>query len=67
MSKSKRAVAARENSQFLNRLAIERCRGYIHHAQAILHVCENVNEDVAEALQHLMQSLDLELRLNLQR
>lgn len=67
MSKTKRAVAARENSLFLNRLSIERCQGYIHHAQAILHVCESVNDDVAEALQHLMQSLDLELRHNLQR
>lgn len=60
-------MVSRENHQFLNRLSIERCRAYISHAQAILHVCENVNEDVSEALQHLMQNLDLELRLNLQR
>lgn len=67
MSKDKRAMAACENRQFLDRLSLERCRGYIQHAQAILHVCEPVNDDIAETLQHLMQSVDLELQLNLQR
>lgn len=66
MSQDKRARLARENSLFISRLSIERCRGYIAHMQAILHVCEGTGEDVAETLQHMMQTLDAELRWNLQ-
>lgn len=67
MSKDKRVRLARENSQFISRLSIERCRGYISHMQAILHMCEGTGEDVAETLLHMMQTLDAELRWNLQK
>ncbi len=67
MSQDKRARLAHENSQFISRLSIERCRGYISHMQAILHMCEGTGEDVAETLQHMMQTLDTELRWNLQK
>lgn len=67
MSKAERARLACENSQFISRLSIERCRGYVSHMQAILHVCDGAGEDVAETLHHMMQTLDAELRWNLQR
>lgn len=67
MSKTRQARLACENSQFIHRLSIERCRGYVSHMQAILHVCEGTGGDVAETLQHMMQTLDAELRWNLQK
>ena len=67
MSKSKQARLACENSQFLYRLSLERCRSYITHMQAALHVCGETSGEVRDALQHMMQALDMELRHNLQR
>lgn len=67
MSKSKQARLACENSQFIYRLSLERCRGYISHMQAILHICEETGDDVAEALHHMMQALDMELRHSMQK
>lgn len=61
MSKTKRAMAARDNSQFICRLSLERCKGYISHMQAILHVCDSKGEDVTEALHQVMHILDIEL------
>ncbi len=66
MSKTKQVRLACENSQFISRLSMERCRSYISHMQAILHMCEGTGDDVAETLQHMMQALDAELRWNLQ-
>ncbi len=67
MSAHKRVGLARENSQFICRLSIERCRGYISHMQAILHMCEGTGEDVTDTLHHMMQTLDAELCLSLQK
>lgn len=61
MSHRKRALAARDNSQFICRLSLERCRRYVSHMQAVLHMCDGTGEDVAEALRHMMHSLDSEL------
>ncbi|MFN3828024.1 MAG: hypothetical protein ACK4NR_10430 [Micavibrio sp.] len=65
MSSTKRAVAACSNSQFLTRLSIERCRAYVSHMQAVLHVCDIRGEDVTEALHQMMNMLDQELSQNL--
>lgn len=67
MSKTERARLARDNSQFISRLSLERCRAYIAHMRAVLHVCEETGDDVAEALQHMMQALDTELHHHLQK
>ena len=65
MSHYKRAKVARDNSQFIRRLSLERCRSYISHMQAVLHICDSRGEDVAEALCQIMQALDAELAHNL--
>lgn len=67
MSEIKRAALARANIQFAHRLSIERCRGYITHMQALLHVCEGAGEEVTEALQQVIVLLDLELSHNLKQ
>ena len=66
MSKRKRALAARENSQFIHRLSMERCRAHINHMQAILYMGEGAGVDVAEALRQMMHVLDIELSHNLE-
>lgn len=67
MRKNERARLARDNSQFISRLSLERCRSYVTHMRAILHVCEETGEDVADALHHMMQALDMELDHHLQK
>ena len=66
MSQRKRALAARETSQFICRLSMERCRHYVGHMQAVLHICEGTTEDVAETLQQMMHILDLEISHSLE-
>ena len=66
MSKGKRAQAAQNNSRFIYRLSMERCRSYISHMQAILHICEGTTDDVALALQQMMHMLDLEISHSLE-
>ncbi len=68
MSHTKRALAARDNSQFICRLSMERCRSTIAHMRAVLHVCEEgTGEDVAEALHQMIHVLDLELAHSLKK
>ncbi|QQG37068.1 MAG: hypothetical protein HYS17_04700 [Micavibrio aeruginosavorus] len=68
MSEIKRAVQARTNIQFAHRLSIERCRGYISHMQALLHVGEGVTgEELTEALQQVIILLDMELTHSLKQ
>jgi 16S rRNA (uracil1498-N3)-methyltransferase len=58
--------ASRENSQFIYRLSMERCRAHINHMQAILYMGEGAGVDVAEALRQMMHVLDIELSHNLE-
>lgn len=66
MSQYKRALAASDNSQFIYRLSMERCRNYINHMQAVLHICEGTGDDVAETLRQMMHMLDLEISHSLE-
>lgn len=69
MTNSKGARVALENRQFLCRLSIERCRTYLSHMQAILHVCDrpvpSLNHDIQENLEQMISILDMELNQNL--
>ena len=67
MSHTKRALAARDNRQFICRLSMERCRSTIAHMRAVLHVCEGTGEDVTEALHQMIHVLDLELANSLKK
>lgn len=67
MSKSKQARLACENSQFLHRLSMERCRSYVTHMRAILHMCEDSGEDITDALHQMIHVLDLELTHSLKK
>ena len=66
MSRNKKALAASDNSQFIYRLSMERCRNYISHMQAVLHICEGTGDDVTETLSQMMHILDLEISHSLE-
>lgn len=57
--------STQENRQFLAQLSIERCRGYLSHMRAVLHVCGTgaavLDSSVQENLEQMINILDLEL------